>query len=267
MSSELYVTPQETQNTSFMSRVRAVTRKCSFCNCEGHNITSCNNESLRMFLEYLVHLKNETLSINDENRILAIPHIEQYIYNFCSQSESNTKLIKSLACRFCGARLRSTLQVSINKIIMYLFAIDYMTLSLNEYNYIPFGEETPVRVSNIIDGILLNYMANNATSRSNIDLDDLKNKVIYNLELCILCDNGDAQTACLETDLECAICYNSMKKNLVAKLECQHEFCVNCTKNLIQKKYTNCPYCRSEIEKITCYDKKWYDKLKKCSEM
>jgi hypothetical protein len=267
MSSEIYVVPEANQSTSFINRVRSITRKCSFCNCEGHIITSCNNEGLIMFMEYLTHLKNETLAMNNGNRILSIQTVERYLYNFCSQHDSNTKLIKSLACRFCHARLRSSLQVTINKIIMYLFDIDYMTLCLHEYNYIPFNEETPIRVSSIIDGILLNYMANNENNRNNdIDLDDLnKNMVVYNIVLDVLYDTSNTDNT-LEPEMECAICYNSTKKNLFAKLECHHEFCIECTEKLIKKTHEDCPYCRSKINKIICYDKECFNKLKNCTE-
>jgi hypothetical protein len=146
---------------------------------------------------------------------------------------------------------------------MHLFEIDYMTLCLHEYNYIPFNEETPIRVSSIIDGILLNYMANNENNRNNeIDLDDLnKNTVVYN----VLYDTSNIDKP-LEHEMECAICYNSTRKNLFAKLECQHEFCIECTENLIKKTYEDCPYCRSKINKIVCYDKECFNKLKNCTE-
>lgn len=269
-NNELYIIPTTNinqNNNSFINRVRAITRKCSFCNCQGHNITQCNNEGLIMFMEFLTHLKNETLAMNNGNRILSIQTVENYLYNFCSQHDSNSKLIKSLACRFCHARLRSSLQVTINKIIMYLFDLDYMTLCLHEYNYIPFNEETPIRVSNIIDGILLNYMANNENNNvSDIDLDDLnKNVVVYNICLGVPYDTSNTDNT-LEPEMECAICYNSTKKNLFAKLECQHEFCIECTENLIKKTHEDCPYCRSKINKIICYDKECFNKLKKCTE-
>jgi hypothetical protein len=107
-------------------------------------------------------------------------------------------------------------------------------------------------------------LANNETTESDENfnnLDEFKNTAVYNVVL----DEGVLGDTS-NTEMECAICYNSTKKNLVAKLECQHEFCVDCTENLIQKKYTNCPYCRSEIDKIICYNEESYKKLHKCSE-
>lgn len=269
MSSEIYVVPEVNQSTSFINRVRSITRKCSFCNCEGHNITSCNDQHLLYVYDYLNDIKNETLIRTNNNRLMAIPHMEQFIYEFCSQFGNNchTKLIKSVACRFCYSRINSPLQVSINKIIMHLFDIDYMTLCLHEYNYIPFNEETPVRVTSIIDGILLNYMANNENnSVSDIDLDDLnKNVVVYNISLEVPYDTRNTDNT-LETEMECVICYNSTKKNLFAKLECHHEFCIECTEKLIKKTHEDCPYCRSKINKIICYDKECFNKLKNCTE-
>lgn len=266
INDNVYIIPESNQNASFANRIRTITRKCSFCNCQGHNITSCNNEGLTMFFQYLIHLKNETLSINNENSILSIQSVERYLYNFCSQHNSNTKLIKAVSCRFCNARLRSTLQVSINKIIMHLFDIDCMTLSLHEYNFIPFNEHTPVRISSIIDGILLNYMANNQINNS---LDDFKNgiSINYNIILCDIADSSNSYSSDMKTEMECSICYNSTKKIESAKLECQHEFCVVCTEQLLQKKHSDCPYCRNKIDKITCYNEESYNKLKQYSKI
>ena len=266
MDDNVYIIPQASQNASFANRIRAITRKCSFCNCQGHNIKSCNNVGLTMFFQYLVHLKDETMSINNENRILSIQSVERYLYNFCSQHDSNTKLIKSLSCRFCGTRLRSTLQVSINKIIMHLFDIDCMTLSLHEYNFIPFNEYTPVRISSIIDGILLNYMANN---QINTSTNDYKNgiSINYNIVMCEMSDSSNIHTIDLETEMECSICYNSTKKIDSATFECQHDFCIECTETLLQKKHSDCPYCRNKIDKITCYNEESYNKLQKTTKI
>jgi len=117
MQSVVYDIPQGNLNNSFINRVRRYTRKCSFCNNGGHNVARCDDATLQMFYDYLIHLKNETLSMNNYNRILSIQLVEQYIYNFCGQNEENIKIVKSVACRFCYSRINSLLQVSVNKII------------------------------------------------------------------------------------------------------------------------------------------------------
>jgi len=255
MSSEIYVVPEVNQSTSFINRIRRVTRKCSFCNCSGHNITTCDDTRLQIYYDYLVHLKNETLSMNNYNRVLSIQCVEQYIYNFCGGDEENTKLIKSVACRFCYSRVNSLLQVSVNKIIQVLYQLDFSVISLHEYNFIPFRDDTPVRIGSIIDGILINYMANNENFNN---LDEFKSTAVYNVVFDdrVLCDTSN-------TDFECSICYNSFSKMSTVKLECNHEFCVDCTNELMERKNTSCPYCRNKIEKIICYNEESYKKLQK----
>jgi hypothetical protein len=258
--------PEGRLNNSFINRVRRYTRKCSFCNNGGHNVTTCDDTGLQMFYDYLIHLKDETLSMNNYNRILSIQCVEQYIYNFCGQNEENIKIVKSVACRFCYSRINSLLQVSVNKIIRVLYQLDFSLFSLHEYNFIPFGEDTPVRISSIIDGILLNYLANNETTETDENfnfnnLDEFKNTAVYNVVLDeeVLGDTSN-------TEMECSICYNSCSKINTAKLECNHEFCIDCTNELMERKNTNCPYCRNKIDKIICYNEESYKKLHKCSE-
>lgn len=270
MSSEIYVAPEVNQNTSFINRVRSITRKCSFCNCQGHNISSCNDQHLLYVYEYLNDVKNETLIRTNNNRLMAIPHMEKFIYDFCSQFDNNchTKLIKAVACRFCYSRINSPLQVSINKIIQKLFQLDLSLIETSQYNFIPFTTESPVRISVLIDRMIFNFIENNPIISGN----EIK-PITPNVEYSVILDTGLCVTSNDETvneekyvsepepEMECSICYNSTPKKMTAKLECAHEFCIDCTENLMKKKYDNCPYCRNKIDKIICYNKESFNKL------
>lgn len=260
METTLYTIPSN--NASFNQRIRTITRKCSFCNCQGHNITACNDQSLISFRDYLINFKTEFLLVNDNNEIVVIRELENYLYNFSSQSNINIKLIKAFACRFCDTRLRSILQVCINKIIMYLFNIDCISITLHEYNFIPFNHETPVRISNIIEGILLNYYANNQIEQNGQtigNLNQLNFDTLYEINL-ENCDNSNNDVP-LDVEIECSICYNATKKYNTAKLDCHHEYCIDCTHQLLLKDHTNCPFCRKKIDKLTCYNEEAYKKL------
>jgi hypothetical protein len=237
-------------------------RKCSFCYCEGHNITTCNNNVLVSVNNYLIYLKEQFMIIHNNNRILSIQEFETYLYNYCSQSESNIKLLKYVACRFYNTRLRSLLQIVINQILLRLYDIDIAWLTFNDYNFIPFNQYTPVRVSAILNGILLNYMSNemlggnfNINNDNNFDT----NSIFINYEI-KLETHKDANDN-INTDLECSICYNLVKKINCATFDCKHECCIDCTKQLINKKHTSCPYCRDVIKNITCYTEECYSKL------
>jgi hypothetical protein len=247
-------------DADFLNPTRfAYNRKCSFCSCKGHNITVCNNNIIVAANNYLIYLKNHFISQHNTNRILAIRDFENYLYNYCSQTYNNAKLIKAIACRFYNTRLRSLLIVTINKIILSLFEIDINWITFHEHNYVPFNEHTPVRISYILNGIVINYMAefqrnlnhaNNIFTNYEIKLETLDHEK--------QCDNDSSDKS---TEIECSICYNTIKKTHCATFECKHEYCVDCTKQLVIKKHTTCPYCRHEIKNITCYTQECYNKL------
>lgn len=256
-------------DADFLNPTRfAYNRKCSFCSCKGHNITVCNNNIIVAANNYLIYLKNHFISQHNTNRILAIRDFENYLYNYCSQTYNNAKLIKAIACRFYNTRLRSLLIVTINKIILNLFEIDINWITFHEHNYVPFNEHTPVRISYILDGIVINYMAEFQRNVNNVNDNNNNsdaNNIITNYEIKLetfdhekQCDNNISDKS---REIECSICYNSVKKTDCATFECKHEYCIDCTKQLVIKKHTSCPYCRHEIKNIICYTEECYNKL------
>ena len=241
-------------------------RKCSFCNCEGHNVSSCNDETLVNDNRFLIHLKNNLLALYNDNRILAIIDFEKHIYHYYTRSDENSidysfwkkKLLRSIACRFYNIRLRSSLITTINKMILHLFDINIEWLMTHEYNFVPFNENTPIRISCIFQGILLN-MANEVynsiiTNNDTIIKYEIKLETIDN-------DNNNNNNNDNHKEMECGICYNSFEKSNSALLECRHEYCVDCVFQFISKKQATCPYCRNNIDVISCFSQENYDKL------
>lgn len=234
-------------------------RKCSFCRCQGHDITRCNNTMLSTVNSYLIYLKNNFMTIHANNRILAIQDFENYLYDYCEQSDDNIKLLKHIACRFYSTRLRSMLQIAINRILLSLFEIDIAWLTFHEYNFIPFNENTPVRLSEILRGIILNYASNEISNNSENNTNFDTNIIFANDKIKIETLDLNEQNVC--TTIECVICYNNVEKNNCATLECKHEYCVVCVEQMLSKKHSDCPYCREKIKQITCYNQEGYNKL------
>ena len=238
-------------------------RKCSFCFCEGHNITRCNNNVLISVKDYLIYLKEQFMILHNGNRILSIQEFENYLYDYCSQSESNIKLLKYVSCRFYNTRLSSMLQITINQIILHLYDIDIAWITFHEYNFVPFNRNTPVRISDVLNGILLNYMSNEILG-GNLNINNNNNNfdtniIFTNYEIKLeKSDNNNNENI---PHIECSICYNSTEKNKCAYFECKHEYCTDCVEQLINKKHSNCPYCRAKIKNITCYTEEMYNKL------
>jgi hypothetical protein len=203
-------------------------------------------------------------------RILAVQDFENYLYSYCGQSNDNTKLLKHVGCRFYSSRLRSMIQIVINKILLSLFDIDIAWLTFHEYNFIPFNENTPVRLSCILTGILLNYESNvflnntdnaNTTNAANFDT----NIIFTNTKIKI--EHSELNNEDTSTSIECSICYNNVEKLNCATLECKHEYCVVCVEQMLDKQHTSCPYCREQIKTINCYTEEGYNRLANISNL
>jgi hypothetical protein len=191
--------------------------------------------------------------------LLAIQNLENYLYDFCNESEDNKKILKTVACRFYKIRLRSLLQISINNIIMQLFDINFSWFSYNQYNFISFTQYSPMRISVVLNQITLNYINSNNINIINEPL--VEECVRYEIKLEELSNNSDnTDNNNISIIIECPICYNNFDKTNTISLNCQHDFCLDCTQKMLNTKHKNCPYCRDNIETITCYKKDVYDR-------
>ena len=254
------------QNVNSITRLKGG-RKCSFCCNIGHTITKCDDIQLCIFKTYLFYIKANihyygvnNNSINEMNNIFQltvepynyihtcinkIEKMEEFLYEYCSTSEENIKMIKSFACRFCSCRLRSRLQISINKIIVYLFDLNSDTLVNNELmNSNPFNEDTPIRISSILNRILTNWISPNGNNDNQNHQNKPNIKIIYDMNLESSNEQNDI--------IECSICYNEYSLIDCLTFNCKHAFCVDCTNELIKNKHNKCPNCRCEINEINC---------------
>ena len=256
-------------------------RKCSFCKNTGHTVSNCDDLRLSGFKTYLFYMKN-ILSLNNEyvllnnntpihntfyNYIIEIEKMETFLYDYSSESVDNFKLIRTFACRFCSCRLRSRLQVSINKIIVYLFELNFNIIINHTFNNTHFSEELPVRISFTLTGILNNYLlmndlSNNSSNNYEIELE--YSNILSKIQI-IFNKYDDSDTTIEEREKEnneCSICYNDYKMINCLTFNCKHNFCGECTNKLINTKHTKCPNCRTEIDKIICYNEEEYEKIK-----
>lgn len=263
-------------------------RKCSFCKNTGHTITNCDDLRLSGFKTYLFYIKNSILLNNDGelsnnlpaddniyNSILKIEQMETFLYNYCRESGDNVKLTRTFASRYCSCRFRSRLQVTINKIIVYLFELNYALISNHTFNYTPFSEETPVRISCVLNGILMNYLIYNDLSYDNSNYEtELEYSIFvskinikfnkYEIDNIDDIDDADEEKDKCQPDetIECSICYNDHKSINCLTFNCNHKFCGECTNQLFKSKHSKCPNCRSEINEITCFNEEIHEKLK-----
>lgn len=233
----------ENRNTVLAVPVR---RRCSFCRNAGHNISSCNDSRLLDF----------------QNLCLTIPivHFREWLEAYSTQ---HPIIVKAYASRYCGCNTRY-LHTCIDNIVIRIGQIHeelrrssqpiqpqerfndeldrnlYQTLSLlaTLYNNVPVNETL---ITTIIDEYLRRY--NNR--RFNI-----KTKVVK-------CSS--------DNECECGICYDNKKIHNFIKLNCGHEFCKDCTKQLMKNCRTEnprCAFCRCEITNIELSSQEILNELK-----
>lgn len=257
---------------SYENTKRKQYRACSFCNNIGHNVVKCDDIRLCLFKRYLIYMKDEIIlddniemnnngHLNDIfNSIRKIEKMEEILYEFCTKSEENRKLIKTFACRFCSCRLRSRIQISINKIVVYLFELNYSIILNHSLNNTHFSEENPQRISCVLNGILINYYINDIISDNNNSYDSetkySDSLSVIKIELCnSKIDNPNEI-------IDCSICYNDFKTLDCVNFNCNHNFCSDCTVQLVKNKHVNCPNCRTQIIQMNCYNNEIMQKIK-----
>lgn len=238
-------------------------RKCSFCKCDNHNVSHCNDPTLLNFYNYLLFLKNHTLTFHNNIMLFAIQDFEMELYNFYNESEVNKKILRSVGCRFFRIRMRSRIEIIINNIILMIFDIDISWFSNIEYNTILFNENTPIRVTFVLNQIINNYLDNN-NNNNVVNIEANKNNIYKNCEINLQqISDFDIDITNNNMSIECAICYDTVKKTSFITLDCNHEYCIGCVEQLMNKNIGCCPFCRNKIQKLTCYTEEEYKKLNK----
>ena len=57
-----------------------------------------------------------------------------------------------------------------------------------------------------------------------------------------------------DCEYECSICYESFQMEQFAKIDCNHMFCLNCTRQLLNKREVSCALCRCKFQTIKVFD-------------
>jgi hypothetical protein len=206
--------------------LRNIARHCSFCNEQGHTISTCTSELLNEF-ENLCLVKKEFCQ-NEVN-------VYELFMSWLLTSYTIDKvLVKSFAVRKCGAATRSNVSTILQKITNYIFSIGEV-----EADYLPLYTSSYGSLFTISSNLLLER------------LPEIENNTISSIYIVI------DETIEIKTS-ECPICYNEINKTNCMQLNCSHEFCTTCIKNMIDKCNENpnpniplsCALCRSEIKEI-----------------
>lgn len=233
---------------NFLTRTRQLTRRCSCCRNEGHNITQCNDPTLLNFRTNLTNRRNELREIHSIDINEKITYFEMWLYG------QDHNLIKSYAMRFCGAYSRNNLQLCVQKIISLLWNVEANIFGSHSQTYGIIHDYTPLPAISIMDiqADSLYYLDLRLIEiltglRNREQINDENTKFEINTVLCI-----DVEE--LETEEDCNICYEKTQKCKMVTLNCKHKFCGDCVSQTLKKcnkfRFPNCAMCRTKIDCI-----------------
>ena len=212
-----------------------MTRKCSLCAGEGHNMTTCNLLTLRqeqmnrlyldMWQKWLQMFKMAYQDGDIGREYLKI--------SIAIQMENAIWLKKPLHLRLLRSYLNISTAGSTDKeLVDFIFELYRQLVSKKNNLRIPI-------TSNVFDKYDYLLDTFHAYSRD------------YGI---IVQQKTTLSTISLES---CVICYEDYPANNFVKTNCQHSFCQNCVIETIQilpeNKKLSCAMCRSNINHLSCY--------------
>ena len=258
----------------FISSMRNLIRRCSFCKHISHNILTCNDSRLIEF-ENLCSIKKCSLTILNirNNNNYSIFQFKQWL---CSYYLENEMLVKSFAISRCGAISRNNISICVDKITDYIYEnnetseSEFISLLDNNDNNIinNIHNDNDNNIITSIESLLILYNNtqtnnNNQVDTAHIDRDILISYILFREQNIIqktkynitLSTNNLQDINELNKICECSICYeDNLNEINFVKLNCNHEFCKDCLIQVIKKCNTNnkpcCALCRSKILSI-----------------
>ena len=222
-----------------LSNLRNIARCCSFCREQGHNISNCNNERIIIFgNECLIKKHLYDLTADSKN------NFKEWLMSYYL-SPNGEEVVRAYGVSKCNCRLRSSIDVIIDKIIDNMYVEDYV-----DEEIIPVMQEDVMLTVRILQ--FLRYY-------SQINPEEPNQKFTITTSVEVLDENK------LEETCECAICYEEelLVKTFVT-LNCQHKFCKDCLKNSLKsvQSIPTCALCRAEITNIIVHNDNIKDEFK-----
>jgi len=248
-----------TNSTNNRRNTQTQKRKCSFCACDGHIITNCNNIVL-LYFEKLCMLKKKELE-ESSHRILF--DLTNWIYMY--SIENTNRMVQVLAITRCGATTRTPMGICFNQVIQYILNLTTEDIINNQRRLDEFTDTDMTEIFIISSSIIALHLMPILVAFQGYKNQNMNKKEKINI---ILSDDNDMykiDDINYEDYEECVICYDNKHKNEFVSLNCNHEFCGTCIKNVLKKEMfkeeSNCALCRKEITTIKCRTKKCVDDL------
>ena len=227
---------------------------CSFCRDGSHNIRGCNHHSIGELYNKFNILFTYACMFEQSEEITRNMFVNTMCRSFTIRE------LKVVAVRFAGARTDQTKLNFAFFIWQYFFNIATVALQTQGVNP-DIAQQEQVRYFNQVladvEGVLLPHQQPVADADETDDFIPINlNPAFdaaatpvkkYHINPILFCSETDEE---LEEVSECAVCYDSVKLLDSVTLNCDHQFCGGCIKNLcqiVQKRHLNCPLCREQI--------------------
>ncbi len=216
--------------------------RCSFCNCYGHNITSCNDSRITDFEGECQMTKAYCeWTVNPRGTF------KEWLMAYCI--EVDVFIVRAFAISKCNCRANLVIDRLIDGIVDYMYDNPEPNVASILFPDILTDPNTfYTDLETIMSLLSLQHEdENNSINEHNNRFNITVNVEQIDLKQCAeICD--------------CAICYDDalVKKNFVT-LNCHHQFCKDCfkssVKNTPHNKYSpTCALCRADISEISVYD-------------
>ena len=227
-----------------------INERCIFCHELGHDVVGCNDDRL---IDFQIECREKKRIFNRHNRLYAPHYFRDWVFD---KFMDNNRLVRGYAMK----KIRSITENSdVFNVVHGIVLFEYPTDNFRTINYFQ-------HIGNNNNGNSGNS-GNSGNNGNNSDVINLS-AVFYTLDLFdeIVRQYNENSTQKIKTTIEnlnadetnvkyeCSICYEKQEKKHFVKLDCQHEFCNECIKN-IMKTQTNlcCALCRKETTQLVCY--------------
>lgn len=213
-----------------------MTRKCSLCACQGHNMTTCPQLRFRQNLAHRLytHMWQKWVEMHARARFI-LDGYEQLAESI--ELENRCWLRNPLHFRVLKSYLNLNGRGTNQEIRDYIVSL-YRYLLLKKNRLLP----SIITNHNIITNQYANY---------DYLLDTIRTTRQYGIIV-------EHKTSLSDISLEtCDICYEEYPRSNFVKTNCDHSFCKTCVINTIQilpeNKKLSCAMCRSHVTHLSCY--------------
>lgn len=280
MSRSFFGTHDDTRNLSFASRVRRAisicfggrrsTQKCSYCHSTQHPRVGCEDYRRLYFVNYdIIEYRNE---LRVFNRLDSMFYFNLFLEDYCTPI-----ILKAHAIHYCNANSTNSLTECIRIITEKMFSDDDDNGVTEDYLRFPpaFQLPTAEEMSFMDEGTRLRFHALVESSinarrrrqreeRHREEIADLNRRATkgmfrkYDIKPSLKRKNN-------AENQECAICYEELASTQFVKLNCTHEFCIDCLQTVLQScslfRQPSCAICRTTMSSFEFQERKTLDKL------